>query len=52
MLRRGPLEAPLVPRVAVPGDRRLLPDTNELAAGQAFVHLAFAMSDTKASSEL
>ena len=30
----------------------LLPVTNELAAGRAFVHLVFAMSNTKASSEL
>ena len=32
--------------------RRLLPVTNPLAAGQAFVHVVFAMSDTQAFSEL
>jgi hypothetical protein len=32
--------------------RRHLVATNQLADGQAFMHLVFAMSDTKAFSEL
>lgn len=40
------------PAVAVSSARRRLLVTNLLAAGQAFVHLVFAMSDTKAFSEL
>ena len=40
------------PRAAVPGDRRLVPVTNQLAAGKVFVHLGFAMSDTKSFSEV
>jgi hypothetical protein len=38
--------------VAVSSARRLLPVTNLLAAGLAFVHLVFAMSDTEAWSDL